>query len=348
MDHSYENQAEVMTEVIESNIDLMYHSILQDIKNQGILTESVTDPFSIGSNFGKNPRKTKEILGCKLVLTNPRSRILFNRIRGINLPFAIANLVWNLSGCNEVSKINFFNGRGISFSDNGKTIDGSCYGKRIFNTPNGFNQIEAIVEKIKKDPASRRTFVPIFHLEDNFVNTKDVPCPIGVQYFLRNEKLHAITFMRSNSAAFVLPYNIFFFTMLQELIAKELSAEVGEYIHFCGSLHYYKDEETFVEQILTSSLPDNLEMPSMPNQGNFENIEKLASIQTDVASASNKNNEVSYWMKRVAELNPYWANFAYILLNYAFEKLNLIEERHAFLEKLDPIYLQFSKRLEYA
>lgn len=327
-----------------TNADIIYKKVLSDIQNQGIETEYITDDLSIGSHFGKNPRKTKEILGYKFDLTNPHARIVSNQVRCMNLSFAVANFVWNLSASDDLEKINFFNGRGISFSDNGKTIDGSCYGKRLFNAPNGLNQIRAIIEKIKQDPSSRRTFAPIFYPEDNFVNTKDVPCPIGVQYFLRNHKLHAITYMRSNSAAFVLPYNIFFFTMIQELIAKELHSDLGEYMHICGSIHYYDDEEEFVERIVSSPLPDKVEMSPMPDTMNLENIEILTSIQADFVLKS-KENTVSYWINRAEELHPYWANFAYVILAYGFEKFGKIEESRIFTERLDPIYKIFSKKI---
>lgn len=321
-----------------NNIDTIYPKILSDIKNHGFETDMITDPLSVGSKFGKNSRSTKELLAYQFSLTDPRSRIITNNIRNINLPFAISNFIWNLGASDCLEKIAYFNRLGNSFSDNGKTIHGSCYGKRLLNI-NGMDQIKEIINQIRKDPASRRTFAPIFYPNDNFVDTKDMPCPIGVQYFLRNERLHAITYMRSNSAAFVLPYNIFFFTMLHELITRELNVELGDYIHICGSLHYYKDEEPLVDKIIETNIPSEVKpMEPMPQENITDNIQQLVTFQDELVNQTAAKLDISYWMEKADSLERYWKNFAIVITCHTLEKKNQFEEYTSLVKELKPEY----------
>ena len=53
-----------------------------------------------------------------------------------------------------------------------------------------------------------------------------------MQFFVRSGALHAITHMRSNDIILGSPYDIFFFTMLQEMMAVALE------VHFRGILSY--------------------------------------------------------------------------------------------------------------
>jgi len=46
---------------------------------------------------------------------------------------------------------------------------------------------------------------------------------------IRNKQLHMLTNMRSNDAFWGLPHNIFSFTMIQEILARTLSVELGTY-----------------------------------------------------------------------------------------------------------------------
>ena len=334
-----------MLEIKEHDMDSLYVRILSDIQSDGFIVDSDTDKFSIGSNFGQKNRGTREIIGYKFVLSNPRSRLLYNTARQFNPFFALGQFIWNLKGSDELNMISFYNGKGINFSDDGKTIQGSCYGKRLFKTPSGLSQINSILSRLKEDPTSRRTFAPIFQPFDNISMTKDVPCPIGVQYFLRSDKLYAITYMRSNSAALVLPYNVFFFTMLQELLAKELNAELGDYIHICSSLHYYSDEESLVDDILADEMPKGKPMNPMPNCTSIEYLNNLVMFEQELRHSVNSRIKVDYWVDRSKEFDPYWAQIAYLLICHALQQSGQVDEVSEVAELLNTEYKYFLKRL---
>ena len=47
--------------------------------------------------------------------------------------------------------------------------------------------------------------------------------------------------MRSNDVYLGLPHDVFSFTMIQEIVARLLGVEMGDYTHFAGSLHLYDE-----------------------------------------------------------------------------------------------------------
>jgi len=272
--------------------------------------------------------------------------LLFNEARNFRLSFAIGHFIWNLSGSDEIEPISFYNGRGSDFSDDGKTVYGSAYWRRISNPLEG-GQLRAILEKIARDPSTRRSFAAIFQPIDNLVLTRDLPCPIGVQYLMRENKLFGITYMRSNSAALVMPYNVFFFTMLQELLAKELGVEPGDYVHVCSSLHYYVDEESFVDKVLASKPPKSLPMKPMSDQTRLENIADLVAFEKSLRLAATSRIDRNYWLNRAGKFDPYWTQIAYLLVFNTLIKMKQLDDAVNVADLLDREYKFFAtKHLE--
>jgi thymidylate synthase len=72
---------------------------------------------------------------------------------------------------------------------------------------------------------------------------KDIPCTLSVQFVLRQERLYAITTMRSNDLWLGFPYDVFCFSTLQRLFAYTLGVDVADYVHNVGSMHLYTRDE---------------------------------------------------------------------------------------------------------
>jgi len=224
-----------------------YRSMLAAILEHGAKTAAIRDPLSVGSRFGTQPRGTRELICTGFSLSNPRARLIASKVRGMHPDFAIANTLWTLRGFDDIEMIGFYNQRASSFSDDGVTLAGAL-GRRLFRCDDSC-PIRRAIDRLKEDTASRRAVVPIFGLSDLSRSSRDVPCSIAMQFLIRDKRLTAITFMRSQSAAMVLPYDLFLFTMIQEVVALELQLEIGEYHHVCGSAHLYEDEIGLAEKI---------------------------------------------------------------------------------------------------
>lgn len=186
---------------------------------------------------------TKEFIGFNFELTNPRARLGYNARRGFNLPFALSEFIFDVAGVNDVFLSASVNAKTLDYSDDGNTFHGA-YGPKI--SPN----IGRIIEMLKVDKNCRQAVITIYNSTDMYVKTKDIPCTLSLQFLIRNDKLNMICSMRSNDFFFGLQYDLFRFTMLQELIANELGIDVGSYYHLAGSMHVYKYHWEMLEDIL--------------------------------------------------------------------------------------------------
>jgi thymidylate synthase len=208
-----------------------------------------------------NPReqKIKELLVCTLVLDNPRSRLLTSLSRNTNYGFGVGEFLWYWQGKFDLETMQYYNKRMKDFSDDGKTLN-SAYGYRIkkrkmADTPwynyNGLSQWEVARETLLKDGDSRRAVLhinqPYDQYKANVHGSKDVPCTLSLQFFIRNNELHLHTLMRSNDVIWGLTYDLFSFTLLQECMLLELqhypqfnNLELGTYYHTAGSMHLYE------------------------------------------------------------------------------------------------------------
>ena len=130
----------------------------------------------------------------------------------------------------------------------------SCYGLRLFAAaPGKQSQFESVVSTLRRDPDSRRAIFTILGGEDiNVSDSLGLPCTVSLQVLVRDGKLSMHAMMRSCDAYRGLPYDLFFFTLLQELIAATLGLELGSYTHSAASAHIYESDVSKAERCLQS------------------------------------------------------------------------------------------------
>lgn len=215
-----------------------------------MIFEDINDVYTFYTNqiikYGYQVNNTKELINVIFSINNVTNTNCFLTKRNISYKYVLAELIWYFSGDNSVEFIGKFANMWKHISDDGLT-NNSAYGY-ILKEKYGFDQIEKIIELLKKDPNSRRAVLNINSANKNVIETKDEPCTISIQFLLRNGKLHCTTVMRSNDLYFGLPYDAIFFTELQKYVAHALGVQVGSWTHFAGSMHIYtKDEKKFLE-----------------------------------------------------------------------------------------------------
>lgn len=118
------------------------------------------------------------------------------------------------------------------------------YGQRVYG------RLGPIVELLKKDPESRQAVLSIYDAtRDLGFETKDVPCTLTIQFFVREGRLCARTSMRSNDVWLGMPYDLIQFCALQGAVAAGLGLPMGWYAHTVGSMHLYKSDAEKAEQV---------------------------------------------------------------------------------------------------
>lgn len=133
---------------------------------------------------------------------------------------------------------------------------GYTYHERLFSyrLPDGviINQIEKIIEKLRKAPYTRRaqaiTWQPWKDL-----GTEHPPCLQRLWCRVIDGRLVMHVHMRSNDALKAAYMNMYAFTELQKYVAERLGVEVGYYMHIADSYHVYEKDwkwfSAFIEQI---------------------------------------------------------------------------------------------------
>ena len=177
-----------------------------------------------------------EILNAVTVISNPTKNVMRNRIRKLPMKYVIGEMLWYMSGNNNLSEIQKYTSAWDRMSDDGQTVN-SNYGWCIRHKY-GFDQWEYVRELLRKAPETRQAVIHIKTADNK--ESKDVNCTVCLQFFIRDNKLHATVYMRSNDIWMGFPYDVFQFTCMQILMSMELGVEIGTYTHVAGSLHLYK------------------------------------------------------------------------------------------------------------
>jgi thymidylate synthase len=227
---------------------------------------AISDPLSTAAG-----RTTYEILNYSVRVTNPKRRFPGNPEVHFGAVAAVSRFVWMMSASDRASDIAFYQPRAATFSDDGLTIPGSSYGRRILSPRPGLNQLAGVIERLKQDPNTRRAFLSIYQPEDAVRTSRDIPCLLSLGYHIRDGRLHATTYMRANNAYSLFPYNFFEFSLLAEMIAAELGIEVGPFTHSVASMHIYEEDIDRSRAIVRGSSntleSPTLELPSKPLAG---------------------------------------------------------------------------------
>ena len=189
---------------------------------------------------------TKEINNCCLIVHNPTLVNFYLPNRKISEKYANAELEWYWSGDNSCKTIGKFAKMWLDLTDDGET-NNSAYGY-IIQKKYGFDQLQQIIELLKKDKNSRRAVLNISDPSINRITTKDMQCTIALQFLIRNNELQMTVYMRSNDIYFGLPYDYIYFVSIGQYIANKLNINFGLYTHHATSMHMYlRDEEKFIE-----------------------------------------------------------------------------------------------------
>ncbi|MDE7423050.1 MAG: thymidylate synthase [Lachnospiraceae bacterium] len=177
-----------------------------------------------------------EILNAVTVISDPTRNVMKNNIRRLPMKYAIGEMLWYMSGNKNLSEIQKYTTAWNRMSDDGETVN-SNYGWCI-KYKFGFDQWEYVKDLLRNSPETRQAVIHIKTADCE--ESKDVNCTVCIQFFIRDGKLHATTYMRSNDIWMGFPYDVFQFTCMQILMSMELGVEIGTYTHIVGSLHLYK------------------------------------------------------------------------------------------------------------
>ncbi|MGH7743683.1 MAG: thymidylate synthase [Candidatus Dormibacteria bacterium] len=215
---------------------------------------------------------TKEVLGSSLRLTDPRNRLVdIPPHRIINPAFAVAEALWILSGSGE-AWIHDFNGSLATYVGDGPPH--GAYGPRL-RAWAGIDQFDRVRQLLLDDQDTRRAVLTIFDPARDLADERDIPCTLGHRFYLREGRLHMVTSIRSQDVWRGLPYDLFTATLLLELMAGWVCADVGVWHHEVDSLHLYAPEHAAARQVVL--LGGTIPAPMEPLAVDWKSFDDLLS-----------------------------------------------------------------------
>jgi thymidylate synthase len=136
---------------------------------------------------------------------------------------------------------------------------GPIYGKQWVRWAgkNGeeINQIQRVIDSIKKNPDSRRHIVNAWNVSD-LDDMALPPCHMFYQFWVGNGRLSCNLYVRSNDLFLGAPFNIAEYALLTHMVAQQCDLEVGELVYTIGDAHVYLNHlDQIDEQLSRSTFP---------------------------------------------------------------------------------------------
>lgn len=124
-------------------------------------------------------------------------------------------------------------------------IDGESVSKTV-----KVDQIQNVINSIKKDPNSRRHIVSAWNVGE-LNEMALVPCHTFFQFYVANGKLSCQLYQRSADLFLGVPFNIASYSLLTCMIAQITGLQPGEFIHTIGDAHIYSNHIDQVKEQLS-------------------------------------------------------------------------------------------------
>jgi thymidylate synthase len=126
------------------------------------------------------------------------------------------------------------------------------YGERAFN-PEWRNQIEEyVIPILKTNPVTKRALVVFYNpKKDSYINKKETPGMIMMNFNLRRNKLHITAVIRSNDMFHGWPGNICQTQMIQEDVCKQIGCQPGKIATISISAHIFEDQFDDIEKVIS-------------------------------------------------------------------------------------------------
>jgi len=185
----------------------------------------------------------------------------------IHLKSIIHELLWFLKGETNLAylhkhKVNIWN----EWADEQGEL-GPVYGRQWRSWPaqdgRHIDQIQQIIEQLKKTPNSRRIIVSAWNVADlpdesmspqqNVARGKMAlaPCHAFFQFYVADGKLSCQLYQRSCDTFLGLPFNIASYALLTHIVAQQCDLAIGDLIWTGGDVHLYLNHIEQAELQLT-------------------------------------------------------------------------------------------------
>jgi thymidylate synthase len=160
----------------------------------------------------------------------------------VHLKSIIHELLWFLQGDTNVK---YLKDNGVTIWDewaDDKGELGPVYGYQWRSWPAAdgrhIDQINLLLEQIRKNPDSRRMIVSAWNVAD-LDKMALMPCHAFFQFYVAGGKLSCQMYQRSADIFLGVPFNIASYALLTMMIAQVCGLKPGDFVHTFGDTHLY-------------------------------------------------------------------------------------------------------------
>ncbi|HSC52585.1 MAG TPA: thymidylate synthase [Phnomibacter sp.] len=162
----------------------------------------------------------------------------------VHLRSIIHELLWFIKGETNIA---YLKENGVSIWDEWADANGNLgpvYGKqwRSWEGANGqtIDQLNWVVNEIKRNPDSRRLIVSAWNVAD-LPQMALMPCHNMFQFYVANGKLSCQLYQRSADVFLGVPFNIASYALLTLMMAQVCDLQPGDFVHSFGDVHLYSN-----------------------------------------------------------------------------------------------------------
>jgi len=181
----------------------------------------------------------------------------------LHLRSIIHELLWFLSG---ETNVRYLRQNGVTIWDEWADEQGDLgpiYGYQWRSWPSAdgrrFDQIQTLIDEIRRNPDSRRLIVSAWNVAD-VARMALPPCHVLFQFYVAEGRLSCQLYQRSADVFLGVPFNIASYALLTMMVAQVTELTPGEFIHTFGDVHLYLNH---VEQARTQLQRDPRSLPTM-------------------------------------------------------------------------------------
>ncbi len=160
----------------------------------------------------------------------------------LHMKSILYELLWFLRG---ETNVGYLHEHGVTIWDewaDGEGDLGPIYGAqwRSWPTAQGgaIDQIDKVVDDLRRDPDSRRHIVCAWNVAD-LDRMALAPCHVLFQFYVADGRLSCQLYQRSADVFLGVPFNIASYSLLTLMVAQVCGLEPGEFIHTFGDAHLY-------------------------------------------------------------------------------------------------------------
>jgi thymidylate synthase len=193
----------------------------------------------------------------------------------LHLKSIIHELLWFLKGD---TNIRYLNENGVTIWDEWADPEGNLgrvYGAQWcdWRTADGrsINQIDQVIEQIKKNPDSRRLIVSAWNVGE-IDKMALPPCHTMFQFFVQDGELSCQLYQRSADLFLGVPFNIASYALLTMMVAQVCDLQPGTFVHTFGDLHLYSNH---LEQARLQLTREARKLPQMRINPAVKNIHEF-------------------------------------------------------------------------